>query len=62
MSIAASLLIVMLAALVLLAVAGIGVLVLIKMGVITRYAFKKEPSHSGLYGLDQSQDAGDNQD
>jgi hypothetical protein len=62
MSIAASLLIVILAALVLFAVAGIGVLVLIKLGVITRYAFKEEPPDGGRYGLEQSKEAGDSQD
>ena len=59
MSIAASLLVVILAAFVLFAVAGFGVLVLVKLGVITKYAFKEQPPDSGDYELDQSQEAGD---
>ena len=62
MSIAASLIVVILAALILFVVAGIGVLVLIKLGVITRYAFKEEPSDAGRYGLDQSKEAADSRD
>jgi hypothetical protein len=55
----ASLLIIFLAAVVLIAVAGIGLVVLIKLGVIAKYAFKEEPPDRGAYNLDQSQEAGD---
>jgi hypothetical protein len=60
MSIAASLLIIVLAGLLLIAGAGIGVLVLMRLGVITKYAFKQESPDTGQYQLDQSQEAGDN--
>lgn len=33
-----------------------GVLALVKLGVIARYALKKEPPEQGDYGLDQSQE------
>ncbi len=49
----------LIAAIVLAAVLGVGVLVLIKLGVIANYALKQEPPHEGEYGLDQSQEAGE---
>ena len=61
MSIAASLLIIAIAARVLIAAAGIGVMVLVRLGVITKYAFKQESPDNGQYELDQSQEAGENQ-
>lgn len=59
MGTAVSLLIVILVAFVLFAVAGVGVLVLVKLGVITKYAFKEQPPDASDYELDQSQEAGD---
>jgi hypothetical protein len=55
---AVSLLIVILAAFVLFAAASIGLLVLVKLGVITKYAFKEQPPDTNDYELDQSQEAG----
>ena len=51
--------IVLLAGLVLLAVAAVGVLVLVKLGVIANYALKEDPSEEGDYDLDQSREVGD---
>lgn len=49
----------LIAAVVLVAVLGAGALVLIKLGVIAQYAVKDEPPDEGVYGLDQSHEAGD---
>jgi hypothetical protein len=49
----------LIAAIVLAAVLGVGVLVLIKLGVIAKYALKQEPPDEGEYGLDQSHEAGE---
>ena len=49
----------LLAGLVLLALMGVGVLVLIKLGVIASYALKEEPPEGGVYSLDQSREPGD---
>jgi hypothetical protein len=38
---------------------GIGALVLIKLGVITHYAMKDEPTDTGDYELDQSREVGE---
>ena len=51
--------IVLLAGLVLLALIGVGILVLVKLGVIARYALKEEPPEGGVYSLDQSRESGD---
>lgn len=51
--------IVLLAGLVLLALMGVGILVLVKLGVIARYALKEEPPEGGVYSLDQSRESGD---
>jgi len=51
--------IVLLAGLVLLALIGVGILVLVKLGVIARYALKEEPPERGVYSLDQSRESGD---
>ena len=53
------LLIVLLAGFVLLALMGVGILVLVQLGVITRYALKDEPPEGGVYSLDQSRESGD---
>ena len=53
------LLIVLLAGLALLALMGVGVLVLVKLGVIASYALKEEPPEGGVYSLDQSHEPGD---
>ena len=37
---------------------GIGVIVLLKLGILARYALKEETPDQGDYGLDQSQEAG----
>jgi len=52
-------LIVLLAGFVLLALMGVGILVLVKLGVITGYALKDEPPEGGVYSLDQSREAND---
>ena len=49
----------LIAAIVLTAVLGVGLLVLIKLGVIANYALKQEPPDEGEYSLDQSQEAGE---
>ena len=36
----------------------VGVVVLLKLGVITKYALKEEPPDTGDYDLDQSHEAG----
>jgi len=41
----------------LLAVLGVGVVALIKLGVLTRYFFKEEEPDRGDYDLDQSHEA-----
>jgi hypothetical protein len=51
------LVIVVVAALILAAVLGVGVIVLMKMGVIAKYAFKEEPQDQGDYEIDQSREA-----
>ena len=51
--------IVLLAGLILLALMGVGILVLVKLGVIARYALKEEPPERGVYSLDQSRESGD---
>jgi hypothetical protein len=38
---------------------GIGVVTLIKLGVLTQYFFKEEEPDRGDYDLDQSHEAGD---
>ncbi|HSJ53901.1 MAG TPA: hypothetical protein VLC52_09150 [Anaerolineae bacterium] len=43
-----------LGALGLLALLGVGAVVLVKLGVLVKYATKEEPSDSGTYDLDQS--------
>jgi hypothetical protein len=45
------------ALLALLAALGGGVLTLVKLGVLTRYALKEEVPDQGEYGLDQSQES-----
>jgi hypothetical protein len=45
------------ALLVLLVVSGIGLLVLVKLGVLARYALKEEPPDEADYGLGQSHEA-----
>jgi hypothetical protein len=47
------------AALALAVVGGVGLLVLIKLGVIAKYALKEEPPDYGVYDLDQSQESGE---
>ena len=42
----------------LLIVLGIGAVVLLKLGVLARYALKEETTDQGDYGLDQSHEAG----
>jgi hypothetical protein len=54
-----TLLLIFLIAILLIGLVGGGLLVLVKLGVITSYAFKEEPEDSGVYGIDQSQEAGD---
>jgi hypothetical protein len=49
----------LIAAIVLVVVLGIGALVLVKLGVIVHYAAKDEPQHEGDYELDQSHEAGE---
>jgi hypothetical protein len=56
---ASALLIILIAALVLAVTAGIGILTLIKLGVITTYAFKDEPQDYGEYDIDQSHESGE---
>ena len=51
--------IVLLAVLVLLALMGVGILVLVKLGVIARYALEEQPPEGGVYSLDQSRESGD---
>ena len=36
---------------------GIGVIVLVKLGVIAKYAFKEEPPDLGNYNLEQSHES-----
>ena len=50
------LIILVVAALILAAALGVGVIVLIKMGVIAKYAFKEEPQDQGDYEIDQSRE------
>jgi hypothetical protein len=52
-------LILLVAAIVLLGVLGIGALVLVKLGVIARYALKEEPPDQADYELDQSHESGE---
>ena len=52
------LMIVLLAGFVLLALTGVGILVLVKLGVIAGYALKEEPPEGGAYSLDQSRESG----
>ncbi len=51
--------IVLLAGLSLLALIAVGILVLVKLGVIARYALKEEPPEGGVYSLDQSRESDD---
>ena len=51
--------IVLLAGLVLLALVGVGILVLVKLGVIAHYALEEQPPEGGVYSLDQSRESGD---
>ena len=51
--------IVLLAGFVLLALMAVGILVLVKLGVIAGYALKEEPQEGGAYSLDQSRESGD---
>ena len=51
--------VVLLAGLVLLALMGVGILVLVKLGVIARYALEEQPPEGGVYSLDQSRESGD---
>jgi hypothetical protein len=46
----------LIAAIVLVVVLGIGALVLVKLGVIVHYAVKDEPQPEGNYELDQSRE------
>ena len=48
----------LIAAVVLVLVLGIGALVLVKLGVIAHYAVKDEPADQGVYEIDQSHEAG----
>jgi hypothetical protein len=48
-----------LAAVVLVGAVLVGIVVLLKLGVIVRYAGKEEPPDSGDYGLDQSHESGE---
>jgi hypothetical protein len=50
---------ILLAGLALLALMGVGILVLVKLGVIAGYALKEEPPEGGVYSLDQSSESGD---
>jgi hypothetical protein len=50
--------IVLLAGLVLLALLGVGLLVLVKLGVIANYALKEESPEGGDYSLEQSHESG----
>jgi hypothetical protein len=52
-------LLVLLAGFILLALVGVGILVLVKLGVIAGYALKEEPPEGGVYSLDQSRESGD---
>ena len=56
MGIAATSLIVVIAAIVLIAAAGFGILVLIKLRVIAKYAFAEELSDAGHYALEDVPD------
>jgi hypothetical protein len=47
------------AAILLVALIGLGLLVLVKLGVIAQYAHKQEPIDTGDYELDQSHEAPD---
>jgi hypothetical protein len=47
------------AAILLVALIGLGLLVLVKLGVIAQYAHKQEPIDTGDYELDQSHEARD---
>ena len=38
---------------------ALGLVVLVKLGVITHYVLKEEPTDEGSYELDQSQEAGE---
>jgi uncharacterized membrane protein len=55
----AILLVLVAAGFIVLAALGVGVVVLIKMGVITKYALKEEPHDQGDYELDQSHEVKD---
>jgi hypothetical protein len=46
-----------LASLALLATLGVGVVVLVKLGVLTKYALQDEPLDQSSYTLDQSREA-----
>jgi hypothetical protein len=49
----------LIAIVVLVAVLGVGALVLVKLGVIAHYAVKDETPDEGMYELDQSREAGE---
>jgi len=51
--------IVLLAGFVLLALMAVGILVLVKLGVIAGYALRENPPEGGVYSLDQSREPGD---
>jgi hypothetical protein len=51
----------LLAAVVLVVLLGIGALILLKLGVIAHYAVKDESAQEGDYGLDQSHEVGEDQ-
>ncbi len=51
--------IVLLAGFVLLVLMVVGILALVKLGVIAGYALKEEPPEGGVYSLDQSHESGD---
>jgi len=40
-------------------VGGIGIITLIKLGVLTQYAFKKEEPDMANYSLDESEESGE---
>jgi hypothetical protein len=47
------------AGIILLAALGVGVVALIKMGVLAKYILKEEPPDEGEYRLQQSREAGE---
>jgi len=59
MGIAETLLLLFLAAVVLVGLGGVGIVILIKLGVIASYATRQEPPDQQDYDLDQSKEAGE---